>query len=324
MLSLRPMTRIYRPEALTAAPSPDAPVRRYTIAAIGDVHDQWNEDDNRALEALGVELALFVGDFGNEAVPIVRTIAALAVPKAVILGNHDAWYSASPWGQKRCPYDRRLEDRVQQQLDLLGGDHVGYGSKAVPRLGLSVVGGRPFSWGGDDWKNPDFYRDRYGIHSFAESGDRITATAIAAPHPHLIFLAHNGPFGLGAEPEDPCGRDWQPRGGDFGDPDLTAAIKTARDRDRQVSLVVFGHMHHRLRHRSDRLRQIVQRDAAGTIYLNAACVPRHQILQGTPAHQFITVTYCDHQIDAIDQIWVDRSGQPLETRPLYRSAAIAP
>lgn len=311
---------------MSAAPqSPPAPepCRRYTIAAIGDVHDQWSEDDNRALAALGVELALFVGDFGNEAVPIVRTIAALPVPKAVILGNHDAWYSASPWGQKRCPYDRRLEDRVQQQLELLGADHVGYGCKEVPRLGLSVVGGRPFSWGGDAWKNAEFYRDRYGVHNFSESGDRITAAAIAAQHSHLIFLAHNGPFGLGREPEDPCGRDWQPRGGDFGDPDLTAAIEHAR-RDRQVSLVVFGHMHHRLRHRSDRLRQIVQCDAAGTVYLNAACVPRHQILQGTPAHQFITVTYRDRQIDAIDQIWVDRFGQILETRALHRAAAAVP
>lgn len=308
----------------TPSPVPMAPDRRYSIAAIGDIHDQWSDHDNEALAALNVDLALFVGDFGNEAVPIVGTIAASTVPKAVMLGNHDAWYSASPWGQKRCPYDRDREDRVQQQLDLLGPDHVGYGHKDLSRLGLSVVGGRPFSWGGDAWKNEQFYRDRYGVHSFDESGERIKTATAAATYDHLIFLAHNGPFGLGREPEDPCGRDWQPRGGDFGDPDLTAAIEFARDRDRRVSLVVFGHMHHRLRHRSDRLRRIVTQDAAGTLYLNAACVPRLQTLDGTPAHHFMLVHYCGNTIDAIEQVWVDRHGHRLDATSLYRAAAIAP
>ena len=40
--------------------------RTYKIAVIGDVHDQWEIEDNLALEALQVDLALFVGDFVNE------------------------------------------------------------------------------------------------------------------------------------------------------------------------------------------------------------------------------------------------------------------
>lgn len=31
------------------------------------------------------------GDFGNENVELVQSIADLDFPKAVILGNHDAW-----------------------------------------------------------------------------------------------------------------------------------------------------------------------------------------------------------------------------------------
>ncbi|HBE31491.1 MAG TPA: TIGR04168 family protein, partial [Cyanobacteria bacterium UBA11368] len=38
------------------------------IAVVGDVHDQWEEQDAGALEHLGVDLVLFVGDFGNESV----------------------------------------------------------------------------------------------------------------------------------------------------------------------------------------------------------------------------------------------------------------
>ncbi len=93
---------------------------RCTIAVIGDVHDQWDTEDNACLHALNVDLALFVGDFGNESVSVVRNVADLNLPKAVILGNHDAHYSASPKKRKKCPYDFTKEDRVQQQLDLLG------------------------------------------------------------------------------------------------------------------------------------------------------------------------------------------------------------
>ena len=34
---------------------------------------------------------LQVGDFGNEDVHTVAQIAALQMPKAAIMGNHDAW-----------------------------------------------------------------------------------------------------------------------------------------------------------------------------------------------------------------------------------------
>lgn len=33
------------------------------------------------------------GDFGEEDVPLVQSVAALPFPKAVILGNHDAWHT---------------------------------------------------------------------------------------------------------------------------------------------------------------------------------------------------------------------------------------
>ncbi len=136
------------------------------IAVIGDIHDQWEEADNLALEALTVDLALFVGDFGNESVEVVRRIASLNLPKAAIMGNHDAWYSASSWGKKQCPYDQEKENRVQQQLDLLGAAHVGYGKLDIPHLELSIVGSRPFIWGGPEWKNNKFLEASYGNTNF--------------------------------------------------------------------------------------------------------------------------------------------------------------
>ena len=124
-----------------------------TIAVVGDVHDLWEDRDRIALQHLGVDLVLFVGDFGNESVEVVRSISAVKTPKATIMGNHDAWYSASSWGQQKAPYDRTLEDRVQQQLDLLGETHVGFSKLDFTQFDLSVVGSRPFSWGGSTWRN---------------------------------------------------------------------------------------------------------------------------------------------------------------------------
>lgn len=62
------------------------------LAIVGDVHGAWlHEREDVALRLLNPHMTLLVGDFGNEAVALVQTIASLDLPKAVILGNHDAW-----------------------------------------------------------------------------------------------------------------------------------------------------------------------------------------------------------------------------------------
>ena len=40
------------------------------------------------------KIVVAAGDFGNEAVDIVRDLASVDVPKSVMLGNHDAWWAA--------------------------------------------------------------------------------------------------------------------------------------------------------------------------------------------------------------------------------------
>lgn len=286
------------------------------IAVIGDVHDQWSAADAEALMQLGVDLALFVGDFGNESVGIVRAIAALPLPKAVVLGNHDSWFSATEWGRKKCPYDRAVEDRVTEQLDILGPTHVGYGRLELPDLGLTIVGGRPFSWGGAEWRNRGFYCDRYGVNTLAESAERISQSVREAEESTLIFVGHCGPTGLGDTPESPCGKDWNPIGGDFGEPDLAAAITLAQQSGKAVPLVTFGHMHHRLRHRKDILRQRLAQDTQGTIYLNAACVPR--VNPGPPStHHFALVSLDGDKVQRAEQVWVAPSGLIREREILY-------
>jgi uncharacterized protein (TIGR04168 family) len=281
--------------------------QRIKIAVIGDIHDLWDYEDEAALQALGVDLVLLVGDFGNESVEVVRAISQLSLPKAAIFGNHDAWYNATDWGIKQCPYDRRQEDRLQQQIDLLGDSHVGYGKLDFPKLNLSVVGSRPFSWGGSTWKNEKFYRDRCGVNSFEESVDRMVAVAHSTACKTVIFIGHNGPTGLGKLPEDPCGKDWQPIGGDHGDPDFEQAIAQVHQSGKTIPLVAFGHMHHTLRHTKQQLRRTIHTTPEGTVYLNAARVPRIVQNQGNRLRNFSVVTLESGIVSQASLIWMDQN-----------------
>ncbi len=288
------------------------------IAVVGDVHDLWEDEDIIALELLEIDLVLFVGDFGNESVDIVKKIASIPLPKAVIMGNHDAWFSATEWGKKKCPYDRNIEDRVKQQLDILGEFQVGYSKLDFPQFKLSVVGGKPFSWGGSEWTCSDFFGKLYNVHNFEQSASKIMNMVEKTQFNHLLFLGHNGPFGLGNQAEDICGKDWNPIGGDFGDRDFQLAIAKSRELGKKISLVTFGHMHHNLRHRQDRLRTIVNQDIHNTIYLNAAKVPR---IQKTPEQQirhFSIISLKNYQIEEILSVWIDTKNKKQTVTKIYK------
>lgn len=289
------------------------------IAIAGDIHDRWEAADEIALQHLGVDLVLFVGDFGNESVQVVKEIAAVKLPKATVFGNHDAWYSASDWGKQKCPYDRQKEDWVQDQIDLLKETHVGYSKLDFPELKLTVVGSRPFSWGGEVWKNAEFYKERFGVTSFAESTAKIVAAAEQAAYETVIFLGHNGPVGLGSNADDPCGKDWQPLGGDYGDPDLTEAIAQVRKLGKTIPLVTFGHMHHALRYTKKHLRKTFLVSSEGTMYLNAARVPRIVTTpQGDELRNFSLVHLLSGVVTQASLVWVGKDFTVVSEEIIYQ------
>lgn len=291
-----------------------------SVAVVGDVHNQWSAEDGRALTALGVDCVLFVGDFGNEAIDIVRQVADLALPKAVILGNHDAWYTASTKHRKKCPYDLTKEDRVQQQLDALGDCHVGFGKLELPDHGVTIVGARPFSWGGPRWRHRSFYGERFDVHSFEESAAKISAMVELAQQDTLIFLGHNGPAGLGNRGHDICGRDWKRKAGDYGDPDLAVAIAAAQASHRQIPLVVFGHMHHELKHDKTRLRQRLVVDDYGTVYVNSAQVPRVINSDADCRRSFTLITLQAGKVQTVGLVWLDASNSVVSKEYLYQTS----
>lgn len=120
--------------------------RPFRIVFIGDVHGSWTETDSRFLEDGDPDLAVFLGDLGDEDVGIVQRISEIdAGAQLVMLGNHDAWESFT---------QRKPTPALNEMLELLGEDHVAFSSRELPAAGFTLIGARPFSWGGRDIRSP--------------------------------------------------------------------------------------------------------------------------------------------------------------------------
>jgi uncharacterized protein (TIGR04168 family) len=264
------------------------------------VHRFWRPSDGVFLERSQPDLALFVGDLGDEDVEMVAAVAALEVRKAVLLGNHDAWQSFSR---------RQPTRRLRESLALLGDDHLAYGVREVRRAGVSVVGARPFTWGGQSLRSPELYEALHGLHTHRQSAVRIVEAARRAEHRDLVILAHNGPLGLSQEPHDIWGKDFGKPGGDWGDRDLALALDRIAELGLRVRMVVAGHMHDELVHpRGGRRTRFCRH--GGVLFVNAAVVPR---VRETPGggHEtyFVRTRWADGACLAVEEVWVDAQGR---------------
>ena len=237
---------------------------RGKLLVIGDIHRHWSPADAPFIEAADAAHVLFVGDLGDEDVEMVERVAALRVRKSVVLGNHDAW--ASFKANKPTP-------KLLRSLELLGQDHIGFARRELPELGVTLLGARPFSWGGPSLRSVEVYRGLYGISTMEEAARRIVDLARGAHHRDVVILAHNGPAGLGTRIDDIYGKDFGRPGGDWGDLDLQIAVTRIKELGLRVPLVVAGHMHsHISGHKELRRRATSEQD--GTLYVNPAQVPR--------------------------------------------------
>lgn len=316
----------------TTPPRSTRPAAAAKIVCVGDIHGQWNADDERILHDMRPDLVLFVGDYGNEDVNVTNRIAAFAdqavFDVATVFGNHDAFYTASANGRARAPYDNTRICRVSEQMKALASYDVSYRTATFERLGLSVCGGRAFSWGGPNWKHNAFFRKFLGVNGLRHSTEKLTAAVTAAHYSTMIFLSHSGPLGLGALPNDPCGKDWGTHpGGDYGDRDLREAIEQARQVGIKVPLTVFGHMHKSLQGECGQ-RVMVKTEPDGedgsyTVMVNAAVVPRHRVLRNSVAkvHHFQMVYLQEGgTVASVEETWLQPNGVVDEVVVLYEAA----
>jgi uncharacterized protein (TIGR04168 family) len=282
------------------------------LAVIGDVHGLFDDKDVAYLNASDYAGVLFVGDLGNYRdggdLTVARSIARLTKPTWVIPGNHDAVHLAQLLAEVvRRPnaarlWARRQGRRVAALSDALGpAKLVGYDRFAIEAEGetLDVIVGRPHAMDGGQLSFSYYLSERFGISTLEQSAQRLKTLVDQSTAKRLLFLAHNGPAGLGAARHDIWGCDFLPGAGDWGDVDLRDAIDHARAHDKQVLAVVAGHMHHKLRGGGNRT-WTVQRD--GTLYVNAARVPRIQRRDGIRHHHHLALHVTDKA--SVTEHWI--------------------
>ncbi len=250
-----------------------------------------------------------MGDLSDGDVRLVKAITRLKLPCAVILGNHDR-------GKDRSG------ERLRQQISLLGDLDCSWRMRSWSSPPVAVVGARPCSSGGG-FHLSQAVSNVFGPVTEDESVARIVQATSKVPRDWpLVVLAHSGPTGLGSDASSICGRDWKQPHVDWGDRDLAIALETM-GRQRRADLVVFGHMHHRLKGRRGE-RTTFHQDRFGTAYVNAACVPRSGIDEtGRTLIHFTWAEFENRHLSLVSHRWYHLSGLLAYEQTLLRRSTEA-
>jgi uncharacterized protein (TIGR04168 family) len=297
---------------MTVSASEAAPAM-VEIGVVGDLHGSFDATDVYQLDACRYEALWFVGDLGpgtrDADVRVARTIAKLRTPVVVMPGNNDC---------EHAPLLRaEFGHQVGRSALLALGGVVARGESttrranvrfagfdrhvvAVGESGVTVVSGRPYAMGGDQWPFAEAMQSRFGLGSVAQSAERLVSIVDGVETESVVFLAHNGPTGLGTSPVAPWGRDFHPGEGDHGDRDLRVAVDHARARGLRVLAVVAGHMHYPLD--DGRLRTWAV-EVDGTTYVNAARLPRVRATRAGGERHHVRLRLEESAV-TVDEVWL--------------------
>lgn len=291
----------------------------FRIAVLGDVHLCWNETDTEYFDnGSAYDLILFVGDVAayshRRALATHRAIARVQTPKLFIPGNHDgvhlvqlvAEVLGSPaWSDRLHALQRR---RCEQLRQILGDDVMaGYTMHRYRRgaTDFALLTGRPHSMGGSGLAFRRYLQRRFGVASVEDSSRRLKEMIDRCEADSLLFFSHNGPTGLGDRRSDIWGCDFRRQEGDFGDQDLRHAIDYAKSLGKRVLAVIAGHMHHSVKGGGQR-RWLMEED--GTLYVNAARVPRIFQQDGHTLHHHVCVEVTGNSVRVEEKLVATRPG----------------
>lgn len=283
------------------------------VAVVGDIHGHWGAEDNAYFNTSDYDAVLLVGDLPNllnhgVAYRLARTVAGLTKPSYFVPGNHDGTTLGAivadilGVGHVGVLPGLRQHRRVERLRRRLGPVHLtGYSAHALgtPAHDLALLVARPHSQGGGLNFSP-YLKHRFGVGTLEESAARLRQLIDGRPERRLLVLAHNGPAGLGAEPSDIWGCDFKRGRHDWGDPDLRAALDYARDRGKHVVAVVAGHMHLLTKQKQKRTWRV---EDNGTVYVNAAHVPRVRDRDGRAQRHHVALTI-EGDGCRVEQVWV--------------------
>ena len=250
------------------------------------------------------DVVLFVGDISDGSIKIIKKINLINIPTYVILGNHDRGKDSSG-------------EILLKQIRVLQEKYCAWDLKIYNNQ-LNILSARPCSSGGGYYLSNEV-RAVYGPLSEQDSVNKILKCSkkIIKDLP-LIFMSHSGPSGLGSDPNSICGKDWKEPSCDWGDRDLAVAISEIQKK-RKIDLVIFGHMHNRLK-RNQGMRTMFKIDREGTAYLNSAIVPRYKKnIDGKLLVNFSWVEFVQNKISHISHRWYSESGEISEEEILFRN-----
>jgi uncharacterized protein (TIGR04168 family) len=285
----------------------------FRVAIVGDVHRQFSDFDVRYFNASGYDLILIVGDLSNywhrEGVRTAHIISGISKPALFIPGNHDSINLFQLIAEVRqmgkmvelvsLGQERRMGE-IEEQIRPV--TVCGYSVHPFRKNGdeFDVIAARPFSMGGDELGSRRYLRRMYDVESLDESAARLKKCVDRSEANQVIFLAHNGPSGLGRRRSDIWGCDFRETGGDFGDQDLRLAIDYAEKRWKRILAVIAGHMHRQLRDGATRTWHVKRR---GVHYVNVARVPRIFSDHGTNFHHHISLEVEKSEV-MVDDVYV--------------------
>lgn len=302
----------------------------FRIAVLGDVHLCWNDADTEYFNnGSSYDLILFVGDVAGyshrRALATHRSIARVQSPKLLMPGNHDGVHVAQLIAEVLgAP---RLSDLLHgvQRRRCAGlrethgeGVLVGYTTHLYRHADghFAVLTARPHSMGGTRLAFRRHLRRQFGVDSLEDSARRLREMVDRCEADSLLFFSHNGPTGLGARRSDIWGCDFRPQEGDFGDEDLRQAIDYAKSLGKRVLAVVAGHMHHAVKGGGQR-PWLVEED--GTLYVNAARVPRIFEKDGRTVHHHVRIEISGGDVIANEILLPIRPPTPDPGSPLTSS-----
>jgi uncharacterized protein (TIGR04168 family) len=283
----------------------------YRIGVIGDLHTHWDAFDVGQFSRSDYELLLFTGDLGggtpDSSRRIARSMSQLQKPALVMPGNNDTFDIAELAAELTHRSGlRRLSTMQRRDMPDESDIAVRLCGYSAHRLtdDVTLIAGRPHSMGGADLSFPAHMLAAYGIDSIDASQRRLCALIDQTTTERLLFLSHNGPLGLGHDPHDMWGCDFKDDGGDWGDPDLSAAVEYAVGRGKRVLAVIAGHMHLRTKHGNER-PWCMRRD--DILYVNAARVPRIDARGSDVRYHHVELIVDRHGVSATEVFVVQRA-----------------
>ncbi|GIW23646.1 MAG: transcriptional regulator [Candidatus Sericytochromatia bacterium] len=305
------------------------------LALIGDVHGYFDDFDISYFNHSDYDYIIFTGDipdFFHISDKAYKNISQLQKNGFLIWGNHDGFNFLEVVSELfHLPLakinSRRIEvvkKRLNRLKNLFGSNIISGGYKLnLLNENCAIFMVRPHSIGGNRIGYKSLLKELYNVDSFDDSFKKmknlLDQFILEFPDVNtILFLGHNGPFGISNDPRDLWGCDFKPELGDFGDKDFSRIIDYTKQKNINIPLVIAGHMHHRLskktkkylRKKEEHLENFKERQAITKIdniyYVNPAKVPRIIKNKNGIYHYHISVELENNTVIKIEEKYIKK------------------